>query len=68
MDTMGHRRLRSFLRRSELSAAQLAKLAGLSPAQVSHLMVGRRRASLDVAVRLQRATRGAVPCESWTEH
>ena len=65
METQGHRRLRRFLKTSGLTPGQLCKIAGLSPPQLSHLLMGRRRASLEVAVKLQKATRRAVPCESW---
>ena len=65
--TNGHQRLRDFLRRSELNTSQLARLAQLTPMQLYHLLSERRRASLDVAVRLEDATRGAVPIRSWVE-
>ena len=65
--TEGHRHLKAFLRRSELTGAQLAQLSGLQPMQLYHILHGRRRASLEVAVRLADATRGAVPVRSWIE-
>lgn len=64
-ETKGHKRLRRFLDKTELTAAQLAKLAGLSQMQVSHLICGRRKASLGVAVALERATHNAIPVGSW---
>jgi hypothetical protein len=36
--------------------------------QVSHLVHGRRRASLNVAVALEKSTLGAVTVKSWTEY
>ena len=65
--TKGSRRLCEFLRRAELTGAQLAQMSGLEPMQIYHLTNGRRRASLLVAVRLEKATRGAVPAESWLQ-
>lgn len=63
--TNGTRRLCKFLRDADLTGAQLAQMSGLEPMQIYHLTNGRRRASLLVAVRLEKATRGAVPAESW---
>lgn len=67
MNTNGHERLEDFLHRSELTGVQLAKLAGMTPMQVYHLIARRRRASLDVAVRLEDASCGAIPVRSWVE-
>lgn len=67
METNGHRRLRRFLMTSELTCVQLAQLAGVDPNQLYHLTSGRRRASLELAVRLEEATRGAVDVSSWIE-
>lgn len=50
-----------------MTGAQLAQLSGLAPMQLYHILRGRRRASLEVAVRLQDATRGAVKVRSWIE-
>lgn len=66
-ETRGHRKLARFLKKAELSKADLAKLAGLKPMQIYHLTVGRRRASLDVAVALEKASRGAIDAKSWTQ-
>jgi len=67
METRGHKQLKAFMRRSELRGFELARLAGLTSMQVYHLINGRRRASLEVAIRLQDATRGAVQIRSWIE-
>ena len=65
--TRGHKTLLRFLKKSELTPSQLAQLAGISQMQISHLIQGRRRASLEVAVALEQATLGAVTARSWTE-
>ena len=67
LDTKAHRRLRRFLRKSELTAKDLAQLSGLTPMQISHLICGRRRASLEVAVALEKVTQGAVAPRAWLE-
>lgn len=66
METRGHRRLRLFLQKTELTINQLAILAEISPQQIYHLTEGRRRASLDVAAALERATNGAIKATYWT--
>jgi plasmid maintenance system antidote protein VapI len=63
-ETVGHRKLRRFLKKT--TAAELAKLTGLTPMQISHLVCGRRKASLDVAVRLEKASKGKIAAKSWT--
>lgn len=65
--TRGHNELAGWLKRAELTGAQLAQLSGLAPMQIYHILSGRRRASLEVAVRIDEATRGAVPCRLWLE-
>ena len=50
-----------------ITGSKLAQLAGLSSMQVAHLLKGRRRASLAVAVALELATRGAVKPRAWME-
>lgn len=65
--TRGARLLAEFLRRAELSQFELASLAGVSPMQVSHLILGRRKPSLKTAVRLEQMTRGKVPTKAWVE-
>lgn len=65
MRTRGHQRLRRFLTKSELRPYQLARLAGISQMQLSHLITERRRPSLDVAIALDEASRGAIPPQSW---
>lgn len=67
METKGHLRLRAYLKRHKLTGPRLAEQAGLSPVQVCHLVVGRRGASLRVAVALERATGGAIEPRAWTE-
>lgn len=67
MKTKGHEQLVRYILKTKLTAAQLASRAGLHYMQVRHLVHGRRRASLDVAMALESATRGAVSAKAWTE-
>ena len=67
LDTVGHAKLRAFLNRSKLTIAGLARCAGLTSMQVSHLVCGRRGASLEVAVALERTTEGIIRTRYWTE-
>lgn len=67
MPTRGQRCLQDFLRRTELTHVELARLASITPMQVSHLAAGRRRPSLDTAFVLERITGKRVPAKAWTE-
>jgi len=66
-NTIGHERLRRFLGQTQLNISELARLADCTPLQISHLLAGRRRASLDLAVRIDKATNGAVDVYSWCQ-
>jgi len=67
METRGHQEIRLYLADKGLTGPKLAELAGLTPMQVAHLLKGRRRASLEVAVALEFATKGAVRPRDWVE-
>ena len=65
--TIGHLEMKRYLATHGMNGSTLAELAGLSSMQVAHLLKGRRRASLAVAVALELATRGAVTPRAWTQ-
>ena len=64
---MRMRQLSKFLRESEVTQAQFAARVGLSQATVSKLASGTLSPSLQVAVRIERATGGAVCVASWVD-
>lgn len=57
--------LKQTIQESSLTPAQWAIRLGISRPHMSTLMSGKRKPSLDLAVRIERATNGAVPAESW---
>lgn len=63
METLGHRRLDSYLK--DKSAASLARAASLSEVQISHLVRRRRKASFEVAHKIEKATDGFIQAEDW---
>jgi hypothetical protein len=67
METAGHIRTRRYLRQHRMTGAELAERAELAPMQIYHLLCGRRRASLGVAVALEQATGGAILPRHWVQ-
>lgn len=65
--TVAHIEMKRYLETHSMNGSGLAQQAGLSSMQVAHLLKGRRRASLEVAVALELATRGAVTPRAWTQ-
>ncbi len=66
--TRGHVLLRSYIQTTTgMTEAQLARDAEVTPMQISHLMSGRRRASLEVAVALERASQGIIESAAWMD-
>jgi transcriptional regulator with XRE-family HTH domain len=63
--TEGQRRLAICVNGPRGSKRKLAAVAGISDVTLSHLLSGRRRPSLDVALALEKATRGRVKVQSW---
>ena len=47
------------------SRSDLAKEMGISRPYLSLILTGRRRPSLELAIRIERLTDGAVPVSSW---
>lgn len=62
----GTRKLRRHLKRNGMSLTEFARLAGVPIPQVSMWRSGRRRPGLASAVKLERASGGAIPVDSWT--
>lgn len=57
--------LAAYLAANNMRQAEFGRLAKLTQATVSRLAAGQMKPSLDVAVRIERLTRGQVPAESW---
>lgn len=55
----------TFLGQPDKTQALVAKEVGISRGHMSDIVKGRRGPSLDVALRIERCTAGAVPVESW---
>ncbi len=49
------------------SQSDIAMKFGISQAYLSQILSGKRRPSLDLAIRIERLTDGAVPATSWVE-
>lgn len=60
-------RLRSYLSDNNLRQAEFAAAVGATQATISGLVNGTRSPSLDLAVRIERETKGAVPVSSWVQ-
>jgi len=61
----GIERLASYLARKGLTQGAFALLARVPAPQVSMWLAGRRRPGLASALKIARATQGAVPASSW---
>ena len=46
---------------------EFAERIGVSPAYLSQMLWWWRRPSLELAVRIERATNGEVPCSAWVD-
>ena len=57
--------LQSYRLREGLRQSEFARLVGSTQATISKLESGGVQPSLDLAVRIERATAGAVPATSW---
>lgn len=62
----GSELLKGWLEENEVSYAQFAKMADCCKATVGHLRNGHLRPGLDLAVRIERVTKGDVPATSWS--
>lgn len=61
----GMGKLETYLTTHAVRQHEFATIVGVSQATVSKLINGSVQPSLDLAVRIQRATGGAVPADSW---
>lgn len=61
----GAKLLREALERSDVSQAQLARVIGSLPQQISHILSGRRIPTLEQAVAIKLFL--SVPVEAWIE-
>mgnify|MGYP001565474115 CR=1 FL=1 len=59
--------LAAWIKGSGLTLTQTAKLIGCSVQHVSNLIHGHNRPSLETAVAIEQATRGAVSVASWNK-
>tara|TARA_R110002020_G_scaffold474099_3_gene704524 strand:- start:663 stop:872 length:210 start_codon:yes stop_codon:yes gene_type:complete len=57
--------LKDFLNSSGLSQRAFAEQVGIDPSYLSLLVSGQKRPSLKLAVSIEKATGGKVPCVSW---
>lgn len=57
--------LRTFLAQTRTKQAELAKRVGVSCGYMSELVKGDKTPGLELAVRIEDATGGAVPARSW---
>lgn len=58
-------RLQKYLKTNGMRQVELARRLGLSNGYLHNLLRGNRRPSLDMALRIERATDGAVPVQAW---
>ncbi|RID91527.1 hypothetical protein D2N39_12550 [Gemmobacter lutimaris] len=57
--------LRTYLTQTKTKQAVLAKLVGVSCGYMSELVKGDKTPGLELAVKIEDATGGAVPARSW---
>lgn len=58
-------KLEAYLAANGIRQSQFAERIGVTQATVSKLIAGSVAPSLALAVRIQRETFGAVPCDAW---
>ena len=49
------------------TVTEWAQTVGITDSYACHLRKGRKRPSIEVALRIERATEGAVPVAAWAE-
>jgi predicted transcriptional regulator len=62
-----HHQLQAWLRSADVTAAEFARRCEYDPSNMSKLLKGTLRPTLDMAFRIERATDGKVPASSWVE-
>lgn len=63
----GARLLREYMAREGITSRAVAERIGVVPVYLSQILGGHRRPSLDLAIRIEGETSGAVPCRSWRQ-
>lgn len=56
-----------FLRTRKMRPAELARRTGILPSMISMYRRGLRKAGLETALTIERATDGAVPASAWVD-
>lgn len=59
--------LRAFIEKSNLSAAAFARQVGCSTSFLSEILSGAKEPGLNLAIRIEKASSGAVPIEEWSQ-
>lgn len=67
-NTRGRTLLIDHIERYGISKRVFAEASGISAPMLSHLLAGKRNATLVVAANIERASDGAVPVHSWLEN
>lgn len=62
-----HITLQSWLEANSVTAAEMARRCEYDPSNMSKLLKGTLRPTLEMAFKIERATDGAVPASSWVE-
>lgn len=60
-------KLQTYLASRDLKQAEFAALVGATQATISRLAKGTAKPSLDLAIAIERITKGKVPADSWVE-
>lgn len=66
-NTHGSSLLRQYLADNNTSQAEFARLANLRPDLVCNYLLKKRNPNVTNAVRIEQATAGTVPVESWVD-
>lgn len=65
--SLGREKLIKYLQDNEIAQADFARGAGLTRQQINHLVTGFRRATLQTAIAIEKATKGVVWMSDWLE-
>ena len=63
----GAKCLAKYLSEHGLSLRAFGEILGISRGQVGMYTSGRSKPSLDLAVKIEQVTKGAVPCDAWVD-
>jgi len=59
--------LRRYVKDGHATRREIADASGLEFSYVCRLVTGSRRPGIDTAAAIERATKGAVPVQAWTQ-